>query len=527
MTIHKLKLISKNKTMKKQTLFDLTSMPKMILIITLVVMLGTLFGATSYLLKISKTDLPIVNPVIETQCEVDSDCELIYTGHSTCSPCDTSVADYKCFNKDETKKIRDKWDNKVSHVVCKPCQEPQHTCKCSNGKCEKVKIKEVKEVVIATDKMEYEIGEEVKITIENNSNEQKMSYPSYVIEMFENNIWTHIKQIRRPCVMVYEEIGFITIKSGDKLEYEWNQEETECSEPVDQFSSKMISNQVSAGKYRVSSRIFGSRLLDGNIIYSNEFIIKEKSVVDARCVEKSQLLSDCQTFSRKIGYEFDSNIGKCIERFVEGNGCDIICPFESLEECQEVCEESKIDSQDILSDEKVYEILKNFAIKQNVANISDDNILLDAIEFQNGDIKERLKKVEYDLDETGKGLADSIDWRGYVNATTKVCIARSIIYNNLKHTCDLKHDSILSLEDVDDLLATEEIIPYFLVGFTYFKSGDYTKTSYYLDQIILHRQAEIDRWGESYFINASGEIYKKIYEKTTQVLNEIEIAVNG
>ena len=44
-----------------------------------------------------------------------------------------------------------------------------------------------------------------------------------------------------------------------------------------------------------------------------------------------------------------------------------------------------------------------------MANISDDNILLDAIEFQNGDIKKRLKKVGYDLGERGKVLADAMD----------------------------------------------------------------------------------------------------------------------
>ena len=275
-------------------------------------------------------------------------------------------------------------------------------------------------------------------------------------------------------------------------------------------------------------------------IYSNEFTIKEKSALDVRCEEKVKAINSGRMVCTVLrnGVEFNLSEGKCVK--VEFSACSVESPFETLEECQEVCEESEdvifsdieavekeTDSQNILSDKEVYEILKKFAIKPNVANISDDNILLDAIEFQNGDIKERLKKVEHDLDERGKVLADAIDWRGYVNATTKVCIARSIIYNNLKHTCDLKHDSLLSLEDVDDILATEEIIPYFLVGFTYFKSGDYAKASYCLDQIILHRQAEIDRWGESYFIDISGEVYEKIYKKTMQVLNEIEIVANS
>ena len=91
--------------MKKQTLFNLSSLPKMILIITLVVMLGSLFGAISYLLKTPKIDLPITNPIIETQCEIDSECSLAYTGSDICLPCDTSVEEYKCLSSEEAEKI--------------------------------------------------------------------------------------------------------------------------------------------------------------------------------------------------------------------------------------------------------------------------------------------------------------------------------------------------------------------------------------------------------------------------------------
>ena len=43
--------------MRKQTLFDLSSLPKMILIVTLIVMTGVLYGAISYLLKTSNIDI--------------------------------------------------------------------------------------------------------------------------------------------------------------------------------------------------------------------------------------------------------------------------------------------------------------------------------------------------------------------------------------------------------------------------------------------------------------------------------------
>ncbi len=52
----------------------------------------------------SNIDLPIVKPIVEAQCEIDSDCKLLYVGFRACAPCDFSVVDYKCFNKDEAKK---------------------------------------------------------------------------------------------------------------------------------------------------------------------------------------------------------------------------------------------------------------------------------------------------------------------------------------------------------------------------------------------------------------------------------------
>ena len=84
--------------MKKQTPFNLASMPKLIISVTLIVMLGALFGATSYLARMPKIDLPIVNPIIKAQCEVNSDCELVYVGSDKCPPCDKARDDFECLN---------------------------------------------------------------------------------------------------------------------------------------------------------------------------------------------------------------------------------------------------------------------------------------------------------------------------------------------------------------------------------------------------------------------------------------------
>ena len=259
--------------MKKQKqILNLSSMPKMVLVVTVIVMLGTLFGAVSYLLKTPKTDLPIVNPVVETK---------------------------------------------------------------------------IGEVVITTDKMEYEQGEEVKIIIENNSDqEQKISSPPYVVEKFENDNWVEVKQVWCPCNgFCYDAFGPLSIKSKDKLEHKWNQQESWCSDRS-MPSSKEISNQVQLGRYRIKSIKINLDDKDNKqTIYSNEFTIKEKSAFDARCGEKVEFDNFSCPLSRIInGYEFDTTLNKCKEVEVYG-GCDFKTPFESLEECREVCE-NELDTSD-------------------------------------------------------------------------------------------------------------------------------------------------------------------------------------
>ncbi len=329
--------------MKKQKVFDLASMPKMVLIITLVVMLGTLFGAVSYLLKAPKTDLPIVNPIIETQCGIDADCELVYVGSDIYPPCNTSSEEYQCLNESEKIKMRDR-DKSGPIVKCSPYAFDRYTCKCANGKCEKVKEELVEEVIVTTDKMEYEQGEMVKITVENNSDrEQRMGYPIYVVERFENNSWLSVRQVWCPCGTTCSIIN-LSIKPKDNLEIEWNQRESWCDDPnlttntIILLHSEEISNQVQSGRYRIKS-IKVDLNNAKETIYSNEFTIKEKLALDARCEEKVKIFGNCPAYFEEGGYyEFNSETGKCIEKFVSGSGCNVINPFYTLEECQEVCE---------------------------------------------------------------------------------------------------------------------------------------------------------------------------------------------
>jgi len=311
--------------MKKQTLFDLASMPKMILSITLIVMLGLLFGATSYLLKTPKTGLPIVNPVVEDQCEVDSECYLVYVSDHDyiCPPCDTSSENYQCLTIGEMKKLKNKGNKIDESVMCSPCplEVYRHTCKCENGKCGKVKEESVEEVSITTDKMEYEQGENVKIISKNDLDEELFFQLS--IESFDNSDWNRVVgDIRCDCNFQNCLMSSFQIKANSERINLWDQKKGLCGGlPLGQ-------------KLRI-------RMMHGEgsstIIYSNEFTIKEKSALDPRCGEKVIGIGLCEALA--IGYEFDSGLEKCVEKRV--GGCSFEIPFGSLEECQEVCEEIK------------------------------------------------------------------------------------------------------------------------------------------------------------------------------------------
>jgi len=365
--------------MKKQTLFDLSSMPKMVLVITLVVMIGTLFGATSYLLKIPKTDLPIVNPVIETQCEIDSDCELVYVGSDMCPPCDTLSEEFQCLNKDEAKKVRDEWDNKFNtdlYIACSPCEveSDRYTCKCENGKCEKVKEGLVEEVSITTDKTEYEQGEIIKVAISNPDN------PIYLPHVFgatrisfyqlKENFWKKLTQhCETNCISVcrngvldhtpcplYAPPQYNYYKYEGPWEFQWNQKECIYENKLcgdkESYNEGSL-NQVLAGKFKAEFCYFNEEDVDltdmpGYVTsdkkkcVEKEFPIKEKSALDPRCGEKVQLFGNCPAYFEEGGYyEFNSEAGKCIEKFIKGSGCGVKSPFQTLEECQEVCEKKK------------------------------------------------------------------------------------------------------------------------------------------------------------------------------------------
>lgn len=106
----------------------------------------------------------------------------------------------------------------------------------------------------------------------------------------------------------------------------------------------------------------------------------EKSAIDPRCSQKVKITGICEgKLIDDIGYQFNSEIGKCVEKVVGGTGCRIETPFNSLEECQKVCgksNEKKLEFETIKKENHVYyKKIENLVIKNGKEWIDLWNLL--------------------------------------------------------------------------------------------------------------------------------------------------------
>ncbi|MCK4744822.1 hypothetical protein KAS41_02060 [Candidatus Parcubacteria bacterium] len=417
---------NKNQSLKKESCSLMTI--KILLVALIFIALGTIIIGGGYLIARyaiippSNTDFPIVNPIVETQCKIDSDCEFVYVGSDICPPCDTLSEEYQCLNESEKIKI---WEEQIERdkfkpiTACSSCavEFDRYTCKCANGKCEKVKEELIEEVSITTDKIEYEQGETVNITVKNNLDNpiKHLKGAGCGLQGFSNGEWANVSS--RSCMWE----GESKLKSNSEYNFDWvssrwglekyriafHYQEQKLIETKEigkiicgsknipdeleklLLNGKWINNDVEPGAMCRACGCFGTAKdawsinginidvthisCSGNIytikykgeeynclsenykplyeqaslypkvpenwslIYSNEFTIKEKSVLDLRCGEKVTGEGNCP--GAWLGYEFDQNEGICIKRGV--SGCSYKTPFETLEECQEVCEKKE------------------------------------------------------------------------------------------------------------------------------------------------------------------------------------------
>jgi ribosomal protein L21E len=146
-------------------------------------------------------------------------------------------------------------------------------------------IKEKPEVTILTDKKEYEQGEVVRITMQNNTNkiveflsgkdDKKYQYECGYgcwgfIEIFKNGTWHKIDALPRcPCgAKCRVATPYPILSSNESFTIYWNQLIVDCSSIKDYKTRK-----ASFGQYRITAKV---KLNDGapQTIYSNEFTIK-------------------------------------------------------------------------------------------------------------------------------------------------------------------------------------------------------------------------------------------------------------
>lgn len=175
----------------------------------------------------------------------------------------------------------------------------------------------------------------------------------------------------------------------------------------------------------------------------------------------------------------------------------------------------------ILSDEEITGILRVFAVKKTARfqDVEVDNILLDALEFKNAGIKDRLQNLIIKFEGLSEKIEDAPDLRSWKIQRTKLCIAESIIFNDVENTtqrCGYELD--FSFTGADDLLADTQILPFFINGYAYYSENNYSKANYYFYQVKLHRHF-LENFGvdlnDSYL-----ELYNKIYNKVLEISPE-------
>lgn len=76
-------------------------------------------------------------------CNSNFNCRLVYTGDKPCSPCDSSIDDYRCLNSKKAQEIRDEKEQyrENKEIECGACPLPEYTCVCEIQSCEKIKNK--------------------------------------------------------------------------------------------------------------------------------------------------------------------------------------------------------------------------------------------------------------------------------------------------------------------------------------------------------------------------------------------------
>lgn len=259
---------------------QLLEMPKLVVTVMLIIMIGGIIGMLGFLLIFHpKTNTSIVaDPIADSRCnqkvKFSDQCESVAVGVE--------------FDQNLKKCIMKNGDCNIDSpfVSLQECQEV----------CEK--NVENDEVIIKTDKTEYVQGEIIKIIVSNRLDKSilhsNIGNRFWDIEYFKNDRWInqkneedggfHLvdKNIGDTCsAILFERIFPVEILSQSNLIASWNQKI--CPFKVEELNRINYVKYIESGKYRLvfnySFEVSDDNpflILDPKIVYSNEFEIKYK-----------------------------------------------------------------------------------------------------------------------------------------------------------------------------------------------------------------------------------------------------------
>ena len=179
-------------------------------------------------------------------------------------------------------------------------------------------------VTVTTDKTEYQKGEEVNLTVENNLDEE-IEFYNVAVEKFNNNEWQQIR-FDIECLGLCEKIQTV-INSKNNKSFLWDQKDS-------------IESQAEAGRFRFKIGVWGPTInYDGLppmfYYYSNEFTIKSNSA-EINGLEYCEEDNDCKVDFSNCDCQYH-----CVNKNIEIEDCAVVCDETGpiISEC--ICENNK------------------------------------------------------------------------------------------------------------------------------------------------------------------------------------------
>ncbi|MCK5504380.1 MAG: hypothetical protein KAJ10_04425, partial [Thermodesulfovibrionia bacterium] len=273
-------------------------------------------------------------------CSQDSDCKITSCGclnNKTVFKCGSFVAFSNLFSG---------------------CLSPS-SCSCQDGQCVGSYDYDndiQKEVSLTTDKTEYQTGEEVKLTVRNNLDEE-IEFYNIMTEKFNSNEWEEIR-FDIECLGLCEKFQTV-INSKNNRSFYWDQKDS-------------IGLQTETGKFRFRIKIYNDGILTvppPSIYYSNKFTIKNDSADvdtfgycenDDDCYDEAFLSGcDCKYYCLNK----NDKIAGCAKK------CDAEIEDSEVPEC--ICWNNKCVDKKFLSTE---ELSTEDNIQSLINQMGDDNV---------------------------------------------------------------------------------------------------------------------------------------------------------